>query len=338
MNYRNLILLFAACACTAPCTLTAADDAPRWQLLAGYAFDYDRYTFTTDPAALSPLLAAAFPGYIDGFVLADDSDNIGGRTGNWGYQRADQASARPDFLRYDQVTGIDPALIADRIHRRLNRHGLTLGLRRLLGEQQKWVLDLDLYFASNRARLRTDFTLPTVGLYADHALGGVVPPTAPYAGRFESMPGMPRLGFTPQYTAYSGGYPVEQAWDLGLRSRQLDATLAIARRFELDDRSSFTLRGGLGLEFNRVEYTLDEVSSFRGTTIRQQSLRHDRRWEKDVYFFAGAELSYILDDARRWQALLAGDYRWERDTVVYLGYVSRYKTPLRFRVALRRVF
>jgi hypothetical protein len=316
----------------------AAASADRWQASIAFVIDRDRFTLNTDPLGLNTLLQAAYPGYLDGFVLEDDSGLIGGRTGNWGFNEQAQVTDRPGYVRYRTVNGIDPAAAPAAVRRTLSRDGLSIGLRRHLDRANKWALGVDFYYSRDRGAIDHSGFYATTGLIVDHSLGGVTPPTPPYAGRYEQSPGMPRLIYTPETMPYAGGPPVAQGWHAFISNRILDFTLAASRRLHLHERLELVVRGGLGVELNRITVTVNELSEYAGSVLRARNMSYQRRSERDYYSFLGAELDFVLNADRDWRLFAAGDHRWGREDRDYLGMLHRDKTNWRFRLGVKRAF
>lgn len=320
--------------------ITKAHGAPDdlWQVSVGYAHDRDRLSFRAEPVISSNWAQSAFPGYLDGFVLEDDSGNIGGRTGNWGFNDQTQVTDRPGYVRYREVVGSELTSSGQAQVRSFSRHGLTAGVRRFLGEERKWAVGLDFYYSRNRVAFQQDLVFQLQERFADHPLEGVTPPTAPYAGRFVQTPGVPRLVFEPERSpTFLVPGPVQSSQAM-VRYRVLDGALSVSRQIWRNERWRFSGRAGLGIEYGRVRMVLDQETVYEGQVMQTERGVRLSDSRADLYGLLGLDAQYSFGEEGDWAVVVSGDYRWWRESRVILKSLYHEKRPVRLQVALRREF
>jgi hypothetical protein len=259
MNLK-LILVGSALAAALP---VVAQDASKNRVSFGY-----RATFLIDaefnhrgsaPVGGGPSLGGS---YSDGYVRTDSTGNAGGLTTNWGYQSADQVSDGSLFLRGSQDGSLGSDTGSD------FNHGFELLYGRYVGTLGKGRWGIDFGFNLTAVDIGAAYSAPRGVLFADgFALGGIVPPLAPYNGPFTAGPGVPLLPATGTAT------PV-------IVANQLDSTLygfKVGPFWEvpLSDRITFGVGVGFTLVVADTDYSFTDTYGGiqrRGSASRTEAL------------------------------------------------------------------
>lgn len=310
-----------------------------WKFRVGFIFDQENYSSNSDLSLLNAAISTQLSGYLDGFVQIDDSNLIDNRTGNWGYSSEDQLLERPGFVRYQQVTGVDPAYENPLIFQKLNRSGVTFSLVREFKDRPNWSLETSVSLFDGEVTLLDESLVPTAGIYFDHDLGGVTAPSAPYSGSFDSAPGMPRIFFASEQSAYAGGEMIDQVRQLRMKSEVIDWALGLNYRVNLISQLSAQLRGGLGAAFNQVQMEVDEQSVFKGEILREDQTNIKTRWNVDTYLYAGVEVIWEFGEDKQYHLFGGIDHLWFfEDTRQLTSTITRTGADLKYRVGLQIPF
>jgi hypothetical protein len=172
-----------------------ADWSQTDRLSLGYRMAYNittKFSNVGSPAlANNPSLTGR--SYGDGFVGTDDTQNVGGMTTHWGYQRPDQVQDGNGLLLLRSANaGQVGGDIEDGPH-----SGLELGWQHELGGNStvRWGFEAAVNWGVFSARQNT---VAAPGVLAVDAFGlGYTPPEAPYVGPVGAGPNTPLLGVSP---------------------------------------------------------------------------------------------------------------------------------------------
>jgi len=235
---------------------------------AGASFAYEA-SFSSDPVVLDP---AADPGsvsagsnhfYDNGYNLVDSSGNFGGKTTFWGYEETAQ---------YDPAGDGGNGTIT------LESSYSTINAGRSTGESDGAQPALEAYWRSDlagterwkigfRAALRwqhievdaaSAYGTMLTAVSDEYALGGVIPPTAPFSGSYAGPNAL--LGDTPVRTITAApGAPVQvrQSAEADLIALDLGSSLALY----LSDRWSAVISAGPTLAWIRNDYSYSSALS-----------------------------------------------------------------------------
>lgn len=248
--------------------------------------------------------------YDDGFVRVDNSDNFGGQTWFWGYDRASQVSGDNILFHSSKTAGAaskdvscDPYPGFELVY---NRQFGTFGKR----EQHRWGLEASLGWTSvgisdKRALHATANQITDSYSFTP----GTTPPAAPFQGTFEGPNFV--LNDTPSRSSASvpGGATVRGR-------REFDGSLFVGHlgpyaEFALSEKLSLAVSGGLAVGLMNGNLSLNQTVSFASASpLRRRASSSD----SDVLLggFLGANLSYQFNE--RWSASVGvqfeslGDY------------------------------
>lgn len=209
--------------------------------------------------------------YDNGFVGVDSSGNAGGTTWNWGYDHPDQYVPASDLLGLH--AGHDTGSDLGRRESADPQPGVSLGYTRMLG--RRGTVDLGVSVIAGWMDLSADSSATSTHTFGGvddyYALGGVVPPTAPYRGN-AAGPG-PLLPDVPTYRLSSGDTAtrsVNRSLDGSLWNLQLGPTAELA----LCRHASLGLGAGLSLALLDADLrTTYSVTDSSGTTTTAGSNR-----------------------------------------------------------------
>lgn len=321
------------------CSYLFGADDDNWKIRGGVFSTESEINISVFPDRVSEELNEFFPGYIDGFVKEDDSGNIGGRTGNWGYQSEEQITARPDYVRYQKIEGAELKQGYASAGKRFKNQGVFLEFGRILDEESNWLFQGKLHFFRKDIRMHNTLRYNTVGTYYDYPLDGVVPPEAPYEGRYVQTPGVPRLGVDPEKTPYSGGEEFTQLQDLNFESTVLDLSISLARKLIEIDRFIFLIQAGGGVEMSRIKIEFQNQANVLGTNIINEKDVFNHSAIYDYYVFGGLKMSYYLSEEKQWRFSLGLDYRMGLDDLnIMNNHVNLSKREVRYHFGFGKAF
>ncbi len=151
--------------------------------------------------------------YDDGYVRLDSSGNAGGKTWYWGYENASQVNLTADTITMHAITGGGEASINDITADPYVGGELTYTRYFFEWGRANWGIELGGSFMP--VEVKDDSNLSTLLSSVSDAfsLGGIVPPSAPYAGAFQG-PGVV-IGDSPvrssfeQQATFSGNREIE---------------------------------------------------------------------------------------------------------------------------------
>jgi opacity protein-like surface antigen len=236
--------------------------------------------------------------YDDGFNRVDASGNQGGLTWNWGYQRPDQVQGDSILLSSSSSAEGGTSVEAEDEP----EYGIELFYGRELGRWgiSRWGFEVGLGYTDigvvDRSTLRGDVVRTTDA----YALGGVIPPLAPYAGSFEgpgpllAAEGARSVVREPSGLAIEGNRRVEGS----LTGLRLGPVLDLA----LGGRFSVQAGGGLALAYVDSRFEVEESATIPGLGS-QVGAGSDTRHEFLVGAYGDARLVVRMDD--QW-SLFAG--------------------------------
>jgi len=260
------LVLSLAAGAGLPCSAAGSDYEQSFGVEATALFNVKVSAALHDPATVTPAASAGVARtYLDGFNRPDSSGDLGeglpglpSRTGYWGYSSASQLDSTAGTLAMHLLqTSAAPYLSRNESSSRTGWGLRYQVLRR--SASVKFGLEVRLsrldFSQSNTGTLGVPLTL----LSDTYALGGVIPPAAPYSGKYAVVPFTPRIGDLPTRTlsAVSG---------LAQGSRQfayrgwLARLGAVVRPIDTP-RFSAELHGGPALVWGSGSFALAEVIS-----------------------------------------------------------------------------
>ena len=292
----------------APFALRGADSMEnpnRFSLGGTIGFNF-KASFRKSPAAPSlinpgPAAGGADHAYDDGYVRVDSSNDLGGRTWNWGYQNGSQQAGdtmqfhasdpNPAFAGYNKKITDDPQYGLELMYqRRIGSMGSSAnwGFEAALG-----YTDLDLANTSNgpgRNRLTTD----------TYQLNGVLPPGPGYAGTFVGPGAL--LGDTPTRVITTDTMISRDK----LSGQLFNIRLGPYAEWNLTEKLSLEGSLGLALMPASIDYDFTETTTLAGggTTVTSG---HSSRAELLYGLYASATLRYAFTE--RWGVYLGGKYQ-----------------------------
>jgi hypothetical protein len=247
--------------------------------------------------------------YDDGFVRVDSTGNARGLTSNWGYQRADQIVG--DRLRLSGTTSFTGGGAA-----RVEpgpQLGFDLAYGGRLGAWRSLRYGWEFGFGLTPMDVRDSSTLGVqVNQVRDEfALGGIVPPQAPYTGGSSGLG--PLIGSVPvsrtEVSAVGGTITGTRQIDAWLYNFRLGPTAY----WDLHPRWSVEAGAGVALGLLTGSYRYDEFVGLTGT----QGTRNTGRIRKtDLQFgaYVGATVFFhLLDNADLFAGMqfqTLGDFRF----------------------------
>jgi hypothetical protein len=260
------------------------------------------------PSRIGPATGGADHEYQDGYVRLDSSENLGGRTWNWGYQNAGQVVG--DTMQFHSTQTRNSALSANNNDVTGDpQPGLELVYQRVLGSfasSGRWGLEagfgyMDIDLHDNRSG--TGLTTVTTDAYQ---LNGVVPPGPGYNGTFEGPGAL--LGDTPTRTRASSATSLRSKHELSGELYTL--RLGPFVEWNFTPRFSLAVSVGLTLAPASVDYKFTETATpagggtSRATGHSSKSellygpyvsglLRYD--FNKSWGIFAGAQFQSLTD-------------------------------------------
>jgi len=235
------------------------------------------------------LLPAANPGapaggvphtYNNGYVLLDSSGNDGGVTWNWGYDDPGQvvgdnvvmSSSLPGTIARD--VGSDP------------QHGFELSYLRQLGVLGKGLWGIEMAFNYTDVGLRNSATLTGGSLIVDaYALGGIIPPEAPYRGSFD-VPGA-MISDAPTRVPVS----IVSRLDTAVYGFRLGPFLEVP----FHQRASVLFGAGLALAIVDGEFAYGQTAAIPGGGNLQQSGQHGQTDLLPGAYLAASLLYHVND-------------------------------------------
>lgn len=261
-----------------------------------------RFSFNISASLKSlPIAPSAEPDYYDGFVRPDISGNAGGLTWNWGYQTADQVgdslpggALSMHYFASSPRDGTSQTLDSDITAGFEIGYGRQLGLIRL-GPNRSAVWGVQGGFGSLDINLDGSSLLKGNASLVEHvyALGGVVPPVAPYTGSFEG-PG-PLIPTTPASSVTSA---------VGVTSQQNAQLDALVLGFKVGPfvevpiykRLSLHASAGAAIMDALTELKCSETMQIDGTsTILQRTFNYEN--DEWVFgFYANLALGWSVTD------------------------------------------
>jgi hypothetical protein len=230
--------------------------------------------------------------YLDGFVKVDASGNAGGETWFWGYRNDSQVVQGGTAIGFSALEGNPYGGSSDADSD--PQWGAEIGYTRILGQclGGRWGLDLALDW--------TDFQVTGNGTTAGsltalqdlYSLGGILVPTAPYAGS-SNGPG-PVIADTPTRTAGPLPTVVDGRREVSgsLYTFKFGPTLEVP----LGDRFSAQLSAGLAVGLFDADFEFSESAIAAGTGTWVRSGRTDSQdWL--LGGFARGQLTVRLTDS-----------------------------------------
>jgi hypothetical protein len=204
--------------------------------------------------------------YSDGFVDVDRSGNQGGKTWNWSYKNASQVGddvidfhdtasvgSGSDRKSDDPNYGVDFNYVRDILHAKWGQLGIKIGFG---------YTPIDIHD-------NTPLGANTETITDEYALGGVIPPGAPYTGSFNG-PG-PVISSQPDARTVS-----EAAGGMSLGNRRLDVSLydfRLGPTVNIPIYKRFSVQAGGGVvmgiadsEFDYVEFGAPGTPSVTGNS------------------------------------------------------------------------
>jgi hypothetical protein len=253
-----------------------------------------------------PPTGAADRFYDDGYVRPD-SGSSPGLTWFWGYENNSQVPGN-DTIQYhsssSQGTGASNDKDGD------PQHGIELSYERYLGKVGKranW--GLGAAFSYNNVTIEDD--RPAVSAVRQstdtYALGGVIPPEAPYAGSFAG-PG-PLISDSPNrtFTTIPGGARVtgEREFNADMFGVRLGPYIEVP--LDRKNRFNVSFSGGLALAVVSGEFSYRESTTIPGTgTVQSSGSGTDSEFLAGGYF--GGTFSYAFN--RSWNVFAGASYQY----------------------------
>jgi hypothetical protein len=157
---------------------------------------------TTRPGSAPSLLLSTSRTYLDGYNLPDSSGDIGegapglaSRTSNFGYVNSQQIDLAAGTLALHALVPVGGTYLNQNAS---GSAGVEFKYRILYqtSDQSAFGVELRAGRTSFDSTQRGAIPVPFQQITDTYALGGVVPPAAPYSGAFSIQPGTPRIGDT----------------------------------------------------------------------------------------------------------------------------------------------
>lgn len=246
--------------------------------------------------------------YDDGYNLVDASGNYNGKTWNWGYDSARQFSSGTDSIEMSSMsaraTGETDAVSGD------PQFGAELIYQREIGWSSSywWGVQVAVGWTDLSFRQSDTFLTDAVQVTDRYGLGGIVPPSAPYAGTFDG-PG-PLLSDTPTRTTAT---LASAATTQGTYELNADAySLRVGLLFETPFADWLMLQFGGGV----MGSWIDSEFSYRESTYvssvgTYQSASHSS--DDDFSVGAYAEVNLGISLSRRLSLVIGGQYLYAED-------------------------
>jgi hypothetical protein len=227
-----------------------------------------------------PALGGMNHNYNDGYVRLDSSGNAGGLTWNWGYQNASQVAG--DSMQFTALrssshkTTDDPQYGTELTYQRVIGHlpGVTSG---------RW--GLEAAFGYTDLDLRDNRSGPASVTVDTYALGGVLPPAAPYNGTFQGPGAL--LGDTPIRTTGTAMVTSHQK----LSGQLYTIRLGPFAEWNFTPQLSLAASVGLTLAPSSVSYDFSEITTLAsGATFAESG--HSSKTELLYGPYISATLRY----------------------------------------------
>jgi hypothetical protein len=245
--------------------------------------------------------------YDDGYVRVDSSDNAGGLTWNWGYERAPQVVG--DTLEFHSIQSAEKES-ADEA-----QYGMELIYERLLGRFfSRGVWGLEVGFSYTDLDLRADRGSGSgASLITDSfPLNGVLPPNAPYHGTFNG-PG-PLLGDTPTRTIATD--TASLASDHRLSGHLFGFRFGPVVEWNFTRAISIALSGGIALAPAIIDYDFSESIALQGgQTFATRG--HSSKTDLLYGHYINALLRYNFND--HWSLYGGGQFQTLNDLEQTIG-------------------
>jgi len=307
-----------------PANPPPADSAPaapsRWRFGLGYA---PLLGLKTEFSGLGTFHSAFAPqalgggvnyNYDNGFVHVDSSNNAGGATTNWGYQNNSQYHvAGTGSIDYTLTNSLANGRADEDSGAQQGFEGYAyldmgaVGIPALKDRGATWGFRAGLHYArvnvDNGGLVAADITTLTDSF----ALGGTIPPSAPFSGSFAG-PG-PLLNDAPTRSVATGG----QALVVGARALDVDlTTFSLGTYLELPLARNFSvmLEAGLSAALASGTYDFHSATSITGLGT-QQSSGHDSSTSVLPGVYVGLDAIYQLNQA--WAIQAAARYQYMHD-------------------------
>ena len=234
--------------------------------------------------------------YDNGYNRVDVSTNAGGLTWYWGYQNAN--SAQGDNLSLQSYSTLPTAHSNNQTDDPQN--GVEVFYQRELFRDKRWRLGLTAAFGYTYVSVQDSQTLKNTSYRTNdtYALGGVIPPLAPYNGTFQG-PG-PLISSQP--SSRSTDVLVSSATVAGYRSLDSDVfTLRLGPYCELPiyKRLSLMLEGGLTLVVADTTFHYNETVTISDPSndidlVSSKRRGTDSQTDFLVGAYAGGSLEFAL--------------------------------------------
>jgi hypothetical protein len=225
--------------------------------------------------------------YTDGYNRVDSSGNVGGKTWFWGYNSASQLPGDDTVVMH----GTTSAPTVSSLDRDGDpHHGMELTYNLEVHELWHGYWGIEAAFNFTDLTISDNRTLATTATTVSDAfaLGGIIPPVAPYAGTF-SGPG-PLIGDAPTRSSTTG--PAFVAGQRGVNADIYGFRLGPYWELPLSDKWAVSLSGGLVVADIESQFSYTEtVSTAAGSSFATGSNNASK-----ILFggYASANLSYSI--------------------------------------------
>ncbi len=299
---------------------TAPAAQSRWRFGAGYA---PMLGLKTEFSGLGQFHSAFSPQalgggtnytYDNGFVHVDSSNNLGGKTWNWGYDANSQYhAAGSGSIDYSLTNSLADGRVSEDSAARqgfecyayLDMGAVTLPALKDLGAS--WGFRGGIHYTRVNADNGNLVAAGVTTLSDSFDLGGTLPPLAPFSGSFGG-PG-PLINDAPSRLLATGG----QALVVGSRALDVDLTtfnLGAYLEVPLTRKLSVMLEAGFSAAIAAGTYDFNSATSIAGLGT-QQSSGHDASTSVLPGVYVGLDGIYQLNQS--WAIQAAARYQYMHD-------------------------
>ncbi|MEO5914483.1 MAG: hypothetical protein ABIS50_09645 [Luteolibacter sp.] len=297
------------------------DSAPsRWRFGAGYApllglkTEFNGLGTFNRSFAAQPTGGGVDYDYDDGFVHVDSSNNLGGKTWNWSYDKAAQYNpAGGGSISYTLTNSLADASATEDGDTASGVECYTyfdmgaVGISALKDLGATWGFRGGVHYARVNVDNQSILNSGTLVLTDRFELGGTIPPKAPFTGSFGG-PG-PLIGDSPDRTTILGGLASVSG------SRDLDVhltTLSFGSYLEMPFTRKFSmmLEGGLNAAVASGTYDFQSATTIGGLGTQNSSGK-----DTDTTILPGAYLGLggIYQLNPHWALHASGRYQYMDD-------------------------
>ncbi len=248
--------------------------------------------------------------YDNGSVKVDSSGNTGNQTWNWSYADAAQVDAAGGLINFTTLQSSPGDGRADDLDPAPGAEITGLWLFTKLGR-----VEIGLEAGATWGRLSfndsSSISSPTTSITDAYALGGLIPPAAPYSGSFDG-PG-PLIGDSPVRT--TGSVAATLTGNRRLEGDIWGLKFGPALHLPINEWFSFDLSGGPALAYLTADFRYAESVTAAGlATPRSASESND---DVLVGGYIRAQMNVLLSD--HWSVFGGAEYQIFRDFDITAG-------------------